>query len=420
MKILWVKAGGLVPPDTGGKIRSYNILRELSRHHAVTFFSFYGEHANDVHPELEKLFPVFCVPLKLPASSSAAELRDYMGNLFSSEPYNFAKYCRPEVREKLISVLQQNNYDIILCDFLTPAALIPWEWPCPKVIFTHNVEATIWQRHYKTARNPLWKALSWYEWQRMKRVEEGYLRRADHVLAVSENDRNAFSSFLDPSRLTVIQTGVDVDYFKPAQDTEEPNSLVFTGSMDWLPNEDGIIYFIKEILPLIRQQVPDVSLRIVGRKPSADLQSLASRQENVEVTGWVEDVRPFLARGAVCVVPLRIGSGTRLKIFEAMSMGKAVVSTTIGAEGLPVQPGDNIILADEPHIFAQSVASLLHDQARRVEIGRAARKLVTENYSWAKIAGDFAAILAQVAAEDNREARAASLTSLRSTTTVKN
>jgi polysaccharide biosynthesis protein PslH len=266
----------------------------------------------------------------------------------------------------------------------------------------------------------LWKALSWYEWQRMKAVEERYLQRADHVLAVSENDRNAFSSFLDPSRLTVIQTGVDVDYFKPAQDTEEPNSLVFTGSMDWLPNEDGIIYFIKEILPLIRQQVPDVSLRIVGRKPSADLQSLASRQENVEVTGWVEDVRPFLARGAVCVVPLRIGSGTRLKIFEAMSMGKAVVSTTIGAEGLPVQPGDNIILADEPHIFARSVASLLRNPSRRAEIGRAARKLVTENYSWAKIAEDFAAILAQVAAEDNREARAASLTSLRSTTTVKN
>jgi glycosyltransferase involved in cell wall biosynthesis len=168
--------------------------------------------------------------------------------------------------------------------------------------------------------------------------------------------------------------------------------------MDWLPNEDGVAYFIREILPLIRQQVPQVSLRIVGRKPSADLESLAARQENVELTGWVEDVRPFLARGAVCIVPLRIGSGTRLKIFEAMAMGKAVVSTSIGAEGLPVQPGENILMADDPHTFAQSVVSLLRDPTRRRKIGLAARKLVADNYSWERIADDFAAVLADVAA----------------------
>ena len=397
MKILWVKAGGLVPPDTGGKIRSYNILRELARHHTVTFFSFYAEHANDVHHELEELFPVFCVPLKLP-SSGAAELRDYLANLLSREPYNVEKFCRLEVREKLIGVLQQNHYDVILCDFLIPAAVIPWDWPGPKVIFTHNVEAVIWRRRYEVARHPLWKALSWYEWRRMRAAEQRYLRRADHVLAVSETDRDIFGSFLDPHKLTVIQTGVDVDYFKPAQDTEQCDSLVFTGSMDWLPNEDGVAYFIREILPLIRQQVPDVSLRIVGRKPSADLASLAARQENVELTGWVEDVRPFLARGAVCIVPLRIGSGTRLKIFEAMAMGKAVVSTSIGAEGLPVRPGENILMADDPDAFAQSVVSLLRDATRRREIGLAARKLVAENYSWERIAEDFAAVLADVAA----------------------
>lgn len=404
MKILWVKAGGLVPPDTGGKIRSYNILRELARHHTVTFFSFYGAHAHDVHHELEKLFPIFCVPLRLPPSSSAAELRDYIVNLFSREPYNVLKYCRPEVRKQLTGVLQQQNYDVILCDFLTPAAVIPWDWPCPKVIFTHNVEALIWRRHYEVARNPLWKALSWYEWRRMRAAERRYLRRADHVLAVSENDRNTFASFLDPGKLTVIQTGVDVDYFKPMPDSEQPNSLVFTGSMDWLPNEEGIVYFVTEILPLIRQEVPDVSLRIVGRKPSAALQSLAARQEHVELTGWVEDIRPFLARGAVCIVPLRIGSGTRLKIFEAMAMGKAVVSTSIGAEGLPVRPGENILLADDPETFTQSVASLLRDATRRREIGLAARKLVAEKYSWARIAADFAAVLADVAAKANREA----------------
>ncbi|MFZ0815691.1 MAG: glycosyltransferase [Candidatus Sulfotelmatobacter sp.] len=404
MRILWIKAGGLVPPDTGGKIRSYNILRELARHHTITFFSFYGVHAHDVHRELETLFSVVCVPLKLPRSGSAAELRGYIANLLSSEPYNVNKYCRPEVRKQLTGVLQRKNYDVILCDFLIPAALIPWDWPCPKVIFTHNVEAVIWQRHYEVARNPFWKALSWYEWRRMKAAEERYLKRADHVLAVSENDRNTFSSFLGPSKLTVIQTGVDVDYFKPLPEVEQSNSLVFTGSMDWLPNEDGVIYFAREILPLIRQQIPDVSFQVVGRKPSAALQSLAARQGRVELTGWVEDVRPFLARGAVCIVPLRIGGGTRLKIFEAMAMGKAVVSTSIGAEGLPVQDGENILLADDPVTFARSVVSLLRDPIRRREIGLAARKLVAEKYSWAKVTEDFATVLANVVANTNREA----------------
>jgi glycosyltransferase involved in cell wall biosynthesis len=135
----------------------------------------------------------------------------------------------------------------------------------------------------------------------------------------------------------------------------------------------------------------------VGRKPSADLESLAARQENVELTGWVEDVRPFLARGAVCIVPLRIGSGTRLKIFEAMAIGKAVLSTTsIGAEGLPVRPGENILMADDPNTFAQSVVPFLRDATRRREIGLAARKLVAEKYSWTRIAEDFAAVLASV------------------------
>jgi len=341
----------------------------------------------------------------LPPSGSTAELRDYIASLFSREPYNIRKYCLPEVRKQLTGVLQRANYDVILCDFLTPAAVIPWDWPCQKVIFTHNVEAVIWRRHYEVARNPLWKALSWYEWRRMKAAEQRYLRRADHVLAVSENDRNTFGGFLDPGKLTVIQTGVDVDYFNPVPDAEQPNSLVFTGSMDWLPNEDAVVYFVREILPLIRQQVPNVSLRIVGRRPSADLQSLAARQEHVELTGWVEDVRPFLVRGAVCIVPLRIGSGTRLKIFEAMAMGKAVVSTSIGAEGLPVRSGENILLADDPGTFAQSVASLLLDATRRRGIGLAARKLVAEKYSWARIAEDFAAVLADVATKANREAR---------------
>ena len=406
MKILWVKAGGLVPPDTGGKIRSYNILRELAHQHSVTFFSFYAAHDGDLHPDLKNVFDqVICVPLRLPGPKSAAEMIEYGIRLFSTEPYGITKYCRPEVRHRLRALLKQENYDVILCDFAIAAGVIPWDSQTPKVLFTHNVEATIWRRHYEVATNPIWKAVSLREWRKMEAAELRYLRLADHVLTVSQTDRDAFAAFIDPRKITVIPTGVDVDYFQPIPVEEAPNSLVFTGSMDWLPNEDAILYFVEAVLPLIKQQCPDVSLEVVGRKPSRKLQALAEAEKSIRLTGWVEDIRPFVARGSVCIVPLRIGGGTRLKIFEAMAMAKAVVSTSVGAEGLPVRSGENIFLADSPKDFADSVISLLRNANERARLGTAARTLVQENYSWAKVAEQFGRTLQDVVSRPILSAR---------------
>jgi polysaccharide biosynthesis protein PslH len=397
MKILWVKAGGLVPPDTGGKIRSYNILRQLARQHSITFFSFYAAHNPDVHAELKHMFDrVVTMPLRIPAPKSLAEMCNYAVRLFSSEPYGITKYCRPEVRRRLRSLLEEENYDVILCDFMAVAGVIPWDCATPKVLFTHNVEATIWRRHYEVASNVIWKAISWQEWRKMEAAERRYLRLADRVLAVSETDRDAFAAFLSAEKLTVIPTGVDVEYFQPLAGEETANSLVFTGSMDWLPNEDAILYFADAILPLIREHSPEVFLDVVGRNPSRKLQALAESEKSIRLTGWVDDIRPFVGRGSVCIVPLRIGGGTRLKIFEAMAMGKAVVSTSVGAEGLAVRSGENIVLADTPNDFAQAVISLLRDPRRRQQLGAAARTLVQENYSWTIVANDFARTLQEV------------------------
>jgi len=162
MRILWVKAGGLVPPDTGGKIRSYNILRELARNHSITFFSFYAEHANDQHASLNQIFEKsICVPLKLPRPKSAGELLTYAGYMFSSKSYSLMKYCSPNVRRDLRTLVQGVSYDVIICDFIFAAPMIPWDIACPRVVFTHNIEAIIWKRHYMVAQNLLWKALSW-------------------------------------------------------------------------------------------------------------------------------------------------------------------------------------------------------------------------------------------------------------------
>jgi polysaccharide biosynthesis protein PslH len=201
----------------------------------------------------------------------------------------------------------------------------------------------------------------------------------------------------DPSRITVIPTGVDIEYFRPSDHQEEPNTIVFSGAMDWMPNEDAIVYFIKAILPRIRKHIPSASLCVVGRDPSRGLLQLGASQRGIEVTGRVDDVRPFVRRAAVYVVPLRIGGGTRLKIFEAMAMGKAVVSTTIGAEGLPVHPGQDILIADDPEDFANTTINLLGDPIRRSEIGRTARELVDRWYSWDAVVQPFEAVLEMLA-----------------------
>jgi polysaccharide biosynthesis protein PslH len=348
---------------------------------------------------------VVCMPLNLPEAKSLAEMWEYGVRLFSSDPYNITKYCRREVRRKLQARLEQETYDVILCDFLAAAGVIPWDWPAPKVLFTHNVEAAIWRRHFEVASNPMWKAISWWEWRRTKAAEHRYLRLADRVLTVSETDRDAFVPLVNSEKLTVIPTGVDVEYFQPMPVEETPGSIVFIGSMDWLPNEDAILYFADAILPLIKRQHPEVSLDVVGRSPSRKLQTLAEREKSIRLTGRVEDIRPFVARSAVCIVPLRIGGGTRLKIFEAMAMGKAVVSTSVGAEGLPVQSGENIVLADTPNDFADAVISLLRDAKGRKRLGTSARNLVEEKYSWKKVAESFAGTLQEVIAHARPRAR---------------
>lgn len=394
MKILWVKAGGLVPPDVGGRIRSYNILKELARAHEVTVFTYYAEQPDDPHPQLKPLFyDIEYYPLKIPVTKGFSEAKLYARHSLSPLPHSVAKYSQPQVARNLRKLMERNQYDVLVCDFIVAGGVIPWNIQCPKVLFTHNVEALIWQRHYEVARNRLWKAICWREYRKMERLERSYLDRADLVLAVSEFDQNYFSKFISPAKIEVIPTGVDVDYFQPAQGAELPNRLVFSGSMDWMANEDGMFFFIGEILPRIRAEIPGIELEIVGRGPSPKLLAFAAKTPGVSVTGRVEDIRPYVHRGAVYIVPLRIGSGTRLKIFEAMAMGKAIVSTSIGAEGLPVAHEKDIILADDPQEFARRVSALLKDPSACSALGKAARLLVECNYSWSAVTRKFESAL---------------------------
>jgi sugar transferase (PEP-CTERM/EpsH1 system associated) len=401
MKLLWLNSGLLLPLDKGGKLRTWHVMRHLAARHDITYLSF--EDSTQTDADRRGMSQV-CSRLETVPRTDAAKgtwrfYADAAGYVIDQAPYAVAKYRSAAYRARLEHLLATERYDLVVCDFLPPVVNLPARLPCPSIVFTHNVEAEIWRRHAEQATNPATKYLMTQQWKRMLRFEADALARFDLVLAVSDADRETFGRLYPRSLrapLHVVQTGVETDYFTPASAPPERAHMVFTGSMDWLPNEDGMTYFCREVFPKIRQAEPNATLSIIGRAPTPAVRKLAEIP-GVEVTGRVDDVRPHIARGSVYVVPLRIGGGTRLKIFEAMSMGKAVVSTTIGAEGLPVTTGRNVEMADEPDAFAQSVVRLIRDTAARRSIESAARQLVVEKYDWSAVSKNFEAALLRVA-----------------------
>jgi glycosyltransferase involved in cell wall biosynthesis len=258
----------------------------------------------------------------------------------------------------------------------------------PVVFFSHNVEHMIWKRLCDVETRWWRRALLEIEWRKMRRYESRACARAKLTVAVSDADRAALAAQAPGAGLRAIPTGVDLSYFTPNGYREAPAALVFTGSMDWYPNEDAILYFLEQILPLVRREMPGLTLSVVGRNPTPRLLAAAGAA-GIRVTGTVSDIRPYVAEAAVYIVPLRIGGGTRLKIFEALAMGKAVVSTSVGAEGLPLVDGEHFLKADDPPAFAAAVAALLRDPERRKALGAAGRRLVEERYSWRHAAREF-------------------------------
>lgn len=404
MKILWLNAGLLLPLDKGGKLRTWHLLRHLAARHEITYVSFSDPSTAPGHRAgmLGVCRHLETVPRSDAGKGTWRFYADAARYLIDPAPYAVAKYRSADYAARVRALLQNERFDVVVCDFLPPVVNLPADLPCPAVLFTHNVEAEIWRRHVETATNPLAALLLRQQWRRMRRFERNALARFDLVLAVSEADGASFRR-LYPAALRapahVVQTGVDTRYFTPAPEAARPAHLVFTGSMDWLPNEDGMLYFVREILPLIRRGEPRATLSIVGRAPTPAVQRLAG-EWGIEVTGRVDDVRPHIAAGSVYVVPLRIGGGTRLKIFEAMAMGRAVVSTTVGAEGLPVLDGTHLVIGDTPPAFANAVVRLLRDPVTRQQLGSAARRLVTEHYDWSTVGRDFEAALTCVCTRD--------------------
>ena len=388
MKVLWVNTNLLHPTTKGGQIRTLEILRELKHRHEIHYVAI----EDPEHPEASAKSREYCArayPFRhaIPSKRPLSFARQVAGNLFSDVPLAVSRFHPPGLGEFLRQLMSKERFDRAVVDHLAPTAYFPDL--AHSLLFQHNVETMIWRRHAEHAPDPIRRAFFRLQAARMFEYERRACRAAGHIVAVSAVDSEMMRKLFGVERISEIPTGVNIDYFAPPEAATPGADLVFVGSMDWLPNIDGVLWFVREVLPLIRAGRPSCTLAIVGRTPPPKIAALADQAPGVTVTGTVPDVRPHLWGASVSIVPLRIGGGTRLKIYEAMAAKVPVVSTAVGAEGLHVNPPHDIRIGNTPEEFAACCLELLGSAEARVQIAERAWAMVCANFSSQHVADSF-------------------------------
>ncbi len=395
MKLLMMSAC-LPQPSWGASTRNYHLLKALTTRHQVTLVALVNSDESVTTSEVAHLASITPALRVLPRPLSRTKRWQQLRSLISAKSYFLNLFLLPEVQETLNVLFAKEQYDAILYE----SALIAG-YQAPQnvkiIIDQHNIEYELLERTYELEKGTLRK---WYSKQESRLLKKGELDRCRHanlVLMTSERERILLQHSLPKTAIAVVPNGVDVEMFRSDGYTQEKShQIIFTGTMDYYPNNEAVLFFAQCCWPLIRAQVPDATWLIVGKKPSAEVQRLAELP-GVTVTGQVPDVRPYLASSAVAIAPLRIGSGTRLKILEALAMQKAVVSTSIGCEGLALIPGKHLLVEDQPEMLARAVVTLLQDVEKRQALGEAGRLLVEAQYSWEWCGTQLLAALEQIA-----------------------
>jgi sugar transferase (PEP-CTERM/EpsH1 system associated) len=393
MRILFLTPQLPYPPQKGTALRNWGLISGLSAQHEIALLSFLDPGQSD---EIADVLKEACriEAVEPPSRTPRDRLRDM---LTTQRPDMALRLASDAYAERLAQWIARESFDVVQIEGIELAPYLEvidevWgtsDWADrPLVVFDdHNCEYILQERTFLTdlyspARWPV-AAYSFVQWRRLRRYEAQVCRCVDRVLAVSQADARALRRLVPGLDVAVIPNGIDTRVYLPG--TGEPrtasNSLVFTGTMDFRPNVDAVLWFVEEVWPLIQAEVPDAHFYVVGQRPHRRLDPLRE-DPSVTLTGWVEDVRPYIADAAVYVAPLRMGGGTRLKLLEAMAMGKPVVTTRLGAEGYPVSDGRELILADAPVDFAHAVVALLNSPANRAELGQVARGFVERRYDW--------------------------------------
>ena len=381
MRVLFVAGACPYPPDSGGTVRTFNLLKRLCLRHEITLIA-------PSRPGVD-LDAAFCGALGrvIAVGSPSRTIARTLRSLLSPLPYIVRAHENPEMRAAVKDALASDRFDLLHCDSISVATAIPADAPVPKVFNAHNIEAVIWERYVREERRPWMIPVLRSQLAKVTAYEARLPRLFDWCVTVSDNDRAEMRRRYGNEHVSVVPNGVDLDFYSPLPDRPAP-TLAFIGALDWRPNQDAVRWLLQSIWPLIRARMPGASLSIVGRRPPRWIANLC-RRANAALFADVPDVRPHLANASVIVVPLRIGGGSRLKILEAMAAGRCVVSTSIGTEGLEVRDGEHLLIADQPDRFAREAVSLLHDQVSRQALARAGRALVESQYGWDRISVDM-------------------------------
>jgi glycosyltransferase involved in cell wall biosynthesis len=405
-RLLFISSRYLFPTDSGGKIRTVNILKGMKGGAFEIILASPLPALSDEAAETGAICDRF---VGWSGSTRGTLFRwTRLRHLVSRLPVAVAT-DDSEAGRRAIAQEFERGPDIVVVDFPHAAVLAPPPYRCTSVLFTHNVEAEIFGRHAEMARGPVARAIWRDQARKMDRYERELLLRFTAVVAVADRDRRYFQREYGVRTASVIPTGVDLDYFaygeSAALEDGDGGTVVFTGSMDWMANVEGVAFFMDAVWPVISRKRPRARCVIVGRSPPRVLVERArALRLNWEFTGFVDDVRPFVHDAHVYVIPLRVGGGTRIKVYEAMAMGCPVVSTRIGVEGLPVKHDRHYLEADSADAMAAAVLSLLQDRERSKRLSRQARKYVEENMSARRASRVFEQIcLRALQAADARE-----------------
>jgi polysaccharide biosynthesis protein PslH len=386
VKVLMAMPFSPVPPDFGGALRLYHLLRQLAKRHNVTVLT-YGTAEDGARIRQE--FDLPHVRTVAPTWKAVSRRGGQLFSTFTRHSFFQQSVTGGVFAAELDSILNEQKFDVVQTEVshLGPFTL---KTAALKVLDAHNVEYDNFRRMYQRAPWGLKKLHYGLEYRKMKADELNWCGMQDIVLTTSDRDKALFSKDVR-TPVFVVPNGVDTGYFTPTTAIEpEPHSLVFTGMMAYPPNNDGITWFLDEVLPLIEAQVPQVKLYVVGKNPPAAITRRAS--ERIVVTGAVPDVRPFIWRSSVYVVPLRMGGGTRLKVAEALAMKKPIVSTRIGCEGIDVKDGESVLIADSPQPFADAVVRLLGDVRLCKALAENGHQMAKEKYDWNVIGETLEAI----------------------------
>jgi sugar transferase (PEP-CTERM/EpsH1 system associated) len=387
MRILFITFGLPYPPDSGVRIHDFYLIKNVSQHHSVLLLSLITSPQQVKYIEQIGKYCDFVDFVVVKPRSIKEHASAIVQSLLSGRPLATHPFFYEEMVSKIREVVTNWNVDIVQIEhsFLAPyVEAIPAGNKCKKILSFHNLGMNQYKRmlHLKTGIKE--KLLFVLKWLLMLRWEARYAEKFDHCLVVSPLEGQLLQSTNPKLRISVIENGVDTELYQPLEYTSKDSNLLFVGVMGYPPNVDAVLYFCDSIMPLMQRQIPGVRLIVVGHEPTQEIHKLAERK-NVVVTGYVEDIIPYYQQSQATIVPLRGGGGTRLKILESMALGRPVVSTSLGCEGLNVIDKENIMIVNTPAEFAERVVQLLKDRKLREKISHNARRLVETHYDWSKI-----------------------------------